>query len=547
MHDTALVTVMRDSDYLMNSSHEKIEDKSLGDDYQGMFHKLDLNNDGQLTLEEFRNIAKTLNHPVSKNDEFIDKVFASADTDNDKTINFEDFKSYLTATDEQIMEGFNKIDLNNDGKVNQSEFEIYLRESLHLKPSKAEVTKLFSKIDTCNRGYINSDEFRNFLLLVPRLEGSRVETVFNLLVNMVDVSADGDVNLPHDVLIGVGFFLAGGISGVISRTCTAPFDRIKVFLISRADLSSIVLNSREKITKAIGEGASPRAIEETKRRQAAKIAAVKQIAEKPKTIRSPLIQAARTIWLQGGFKAFYVGNGLNVVKVFPESAVKLGVFEATKRFFGTLEGVSDTSQLSSFSTYLAGGIGGVCGQLTVYPIDTLKFRLQCSNISSDVRGNELLIKLAKDLYKEGGVRQFYRGIFAGLGGMFPYAALDLGTFTSLKYWFVARESKKSGIREEDVKLPNYIVLSLGAFSGSFGATAVYPVNLIRTRLQAQGTYAHPYTYDGFFDAFRKTVAREGYPGLFKGLVPNLAKVAPAVSISYLVYENLKYVFKLERP
>lgn len=86
---------------------------------------------------------------------------------------------------------------------------------------------------------------------------------------------------------------------------------------------------------------------------------------------------------------------------------------------------------------------------------------------------------------------------------------------------------------------------MGAFSGTVGATLVYPINLLRTRLQAQGTYAHPHTYNGFSDVLKKTIQREGYQGLFKGLVPNLAKVCPAVSISYLCYENLKRLMKLE--
>lgn len=133
----------------------------------------------------------------------------------------------------------------------------------------------------------------------------------------------------------------------------------------------------------------------------------------------------------------------------------------------------------------------------------------------------------------------------GLSGMFPYAALDLGTFSTIKTLLVKREAKKLGISEENVRLPNYMVLSLGAISGTFGATVVYPINLLRTRLQAQGTYAHPYKYKGFKDVFQKTVAREGIPGLFKGLVPNLAKVAPAVSISYFMYENLKNLMGLD--
>ena len=53
-------------------------------------------------------------------------------------------------------------------------------------------------------------------------------------------------------------------------------------------------------------------------------------------------------------------------------------------------------------------------QLTVYPIDTLKFRLQCSNLDHPLNA----ILTAKEMLKDGGVKIFYRGIGVGLAGMF---------------------------------------------------------------------------------------------------------------------------------
>lgn len=522
------------------------EDIIPTNDYDSLFKKLDINRNGEITLQDFKKALKDLKHPLSDSPEMIKQIFDSFDSNHDKVIDFNDFKLYLTTTDDQILKGFNKIDQNNDGKLNKADFVHYLKKTLNLSPSDSKINLIFKQIDYKNDGYVTYDEFRDFLLLIPRLNGSRIKTAFNFIVEELDISSDGDVTLINQFLNGFGFFLAGGFSGVVSRTCTAPFDRIKVFLIARTDLTSTVLHSKSEIARQIANGASSHIIEEARKKVvAAEKAAAKQAAEHPKTIRSPIIQAARTLWKQGGFRTFYVGNGLNVLKVFPESAMKFGSFEATKRFLSRIEGVQDTSQLSKVSTYLAGGIGGVCGQFTVYPIDTLKFRLQCSDLESSVRGNALLIQTAKDLFKEGGLRIFYRGIFVGVSGIFPYAALDLGTFTTIKNLLVKRESKKYGIKEEDVKLPNYMVLSLGALSGTFGATVVYPINLLRTRLQAQGTHAHPYTYEGFFDVMRKTISREGYPGLYKGLVPNLAKVAPAVSISYFMYENLKFFLNLD--
>lgn len=525
-----------------------MKERKTPDDYYSLFDKLDIKHSGEITFQDFKKAIKELNHPVGENPDLVQLVFNSFDSNKDKVIDFDDFKLYLTTTDDQILKGFNKIDQDHDGKLTKADFLHYLKKTLNLSPSEDMLDRVFSQIDHNHNGYITYEEFRDFLLLMPRLHGSRIKTAFTYIAEEFDLSSDGDVTLINQFLSGFGFFLAGGLSGVVSRTCTAPFDRIKVFLIARTDLSSTIMHSKKAIAQQVASGA-PRQVIEEARKQLAKIEleVSKRAAEPPhkRTIRSPIIQAARTLWKQGGFRAFYLGNGLNVIKVFPESAMKFGSFEATKRFLARIEGVDDTSKLSKVSTYFAGGIGGVVAQFAVYPIDTLKFRLQCSNLDSLVKGNELLIQTARNMFKEGGLRMFYRGIFVGTSGIFPYAALDLGTFSTIKTWLIKKQAKSRNIREDAVKLPNYIILSLGALSGTFGATVVYPINLLRTRLQAQGTYAHPYRYDGFRDVLMKTVEREGMPGLFKGLVPNLAKVAPAVSISYFMYENLKTFMGLD--
>jgi len=69
--------------------------------------------------------------------------------------------------------------------------------------------------------------------------------------------------------------------------------------------------------------------------------------------------------------------------------------------------------------------------------------------------------------------------------------------------------------------------------------------LLRTRLQSQGTAIHPPTYTGIVDVCVKTVRGEGWRGLFKGITPNLLKVVPAVSITYVVYDNTKRLLHLQ--
>jgi solute carrier family 25 (mitochondrial phosphate transporter), member 23/24/25/41 len=132
----------------------------------------------------------------------------------------------------------------------------------------------------------------------------------------------------------------------------------------------------------------------------------------------------------------------------------------------------------------------------------------------------------------------------GLAGMFPYSAIDLFIFESCKSFYLTSRAKRFRCHEEDVQMSNIITASIGASSGAISATVVYPINLLRTRLQAQGTVLHKATYTGFIDVTRKTIQGEGWRGLFKGVTPNLLKVAPAVSISYVVYENSKALLGL---
>lgn len=523
------------------SGDETPEERKLR--HQRLFASIDVDGTGRVNRDMLQRALEKSDHPLKASPEAVDHIFKALDQNKDSVIDFNDFEKYVTTAEAQIKIGFRKIDKDNDGKINIEELSKYLsqfrkdhmtkEDELHQDGGSGSVAENSDKkrssisnfVDWAfnRKSYITYEQWRDFLLFVPRKEGSRLNTAyayFYLFNDDVDLSSEGDVTLINDFIKGFGFFIAGGCSGVVSRTCTAPFDRIKVFLIARTDLASTLLNSKDTL-----------------------------LAKNPNAdlskIKSPLIKAATTLYRQGGLRAFYVGNGLNVMKVFPESAIKFGSFEMAKRIMARLENVKDTSELSRLSTYIAGGLAGVCAQFSVYPIDTLKYRIQCAPLNNNLKGTSLLVQTAKEMYQQGGIRLFYRGVHIGVMGIFPYAALDLGTFSALKKWYIKREARKTGASEDDIVISNFVVLPMGAFSGTVGATLVYPINLLRTRLQAQGTYAHPYVYTGFSDVLKKTIQREGYQGLFKGLVPNLAKVCPAVSISYLCYENLKRLMKLE--
>jgi len=290
------------------------------------------------------------------------------------------------------------------------------------------------------------------------------------------------------------FLFAGGVAGAVSRTCTAPFDRLKVYLITR----------------------SPEA--------------VSTLADSHPTHGARVIaNAVRGIYQESGILGFWIGNGLNVIKIFPESAIKFLSYESSKRFFARYwDHVEDSRDISGTSRFMAGGIGGITSQLSIYPIETVKTQLQ-STAGGQIR--QLLLPTMRRMWADGGMRAYYRGLTAGLIGVFPYSAIDMSTFEALKLAYI----KWSGKEEPGV----LALLAFGSVSGSVGATSVYPINLVRTRLQASGSSGHPQKYTGVWDVAQRTYAQEGWRGFYRGLAPTLAKVIPAVSISYVVYEHTK--------
>lgn len=73
---------------------------------------------------------------------------------------------------------------------------------------------------------------------------------------------------------------------------------------------------------------------------------------------------------------------------------------------------------------------------------------------------------------------------------------------------------------------------MGAVAGACGATAVYPIDLVKTRMQNQrsGSYIGELMYKNSWDCFRKVVRHEGILGLYRGLIPQLVGVAPEKAI-----------------
>ncbi|KAF1984771.1 calcium dependent mitochondrial carrier protein-like protein [Aulographum hederae CBS 113979] len=568
-----------------------------------LWRKLDTKAKGHIDLAGLKKGLKNMDHPLKNADSLLQEVMRAIDTNKDGQIQYHEFRTFVKQAERELYDLFKRIDRNHDGSLEKSELQnAFKHAGLAVPNSKLE--QFFAEVDTNNDGIISFEEWRDFLLFIPA-NTVTLKTVLSYYSSTYLMNPEGDVQISEETIHSLGtlksfliscfgalfeiahtrkpvislppatidippddmpsaqvraeplrvppgssnstfsdeitrtsptvesstwaivkaeliecvpkpgYFLVGALSGIVSRTSTAPLDRLKVFLIAQT-------------------GATRDAV------QAVKTGSPKHIA---RGFWTPLANATKELWAAGGIRSLFAGNGINVVKVMPESAIRFGAYEACKRTLAKIEGNDDPNHNSGLSKYLTGGIAGMISQFAVYPLDTLKLqvadRMQCEIVSGGLRGNELILLTAKKMWSTGGLRSFYRGLPTGLAGMFPYAAIDLGTFEALKTNLIASRAKAAGCHEEDIRLPAWYFAITGGFSGALGASAVYPLNVLRTRLQSQGTVLHPRTYTGIVDVTKKTVAEEGFRGLFKGLTPNLLKVVPAVSITYVVYEQGK--------
>jgi solute carrier family 25 phosphate transporter 23/24/25/41 len=61
-------------------------------------------------------------------------------------------------------------------------------------------------------------------------------------------------------------------------------------------------------------------------------------------------------------------------------------------------------------------------------------------------------------------------------------------------------------------------------------------DVLRRRFQINTMSGMGYQYKSIFDAIAVILTQEGIKGLYKGIVPNLLKVAPSMASSWLSYE-----------
>eukprot|EP00164_Ancoracysta_twista_P004833 GFYU01006568.1.p1 GENE.GFYU01006568.1~~GFYU01006568.1.p1 ORF type:complete len:312 (-),score=83.57 GFYU01006568.1:129-1010(-) len=184
---------------------------------------------------------------------------------------------------------------------------------------------------------------------------------------------------PDTPLGPLGLATAGGLAGIITATVSSPVELIMVRLQTQYILSD------------------------------------KQLYSGP-------IDCARQIVKQNGVLGLYNGFASTVIREIPNYAAYFFGYEITKRHMQMRVG----DDLGPLHLFLAGGIAGICAQVSQLPFDTVKSRLQTqSEVNPIYKGT---IDCFRQTMKADGIAGFYKGLGPTLARAFPANAATFLAF-----------------------------------------------------------------------------------------------------------------------
>ncbi|XP_061489863.1 mitochondrial adenyl nucleotide antiporter SLC25A24 [Rhineura floridana] len=445
--------------------------------YENLFKKLDLNEDGRVDIAELHAGLRALGIPLG--DDAEKKIFRAGDTNQDDRLDFEEFTHYLKDHEKKMKIAFKSLDKNNDGVIEASEIVQSLK-ILGIDVSEKQAKKILQSIDADGTMSVDWNEWRDHFLFNPAtdIQGIIRYWKHSTVLDIGDSLTIPDEFTEEEKKTGQWWrqLLSGGVAGAVSRTGTAPLDRLKVMM--------QVHGSKGKMNIAGG---------------------LQQMVK------------------EGGVRSLWRGNGVNVVKIAPETAIKFWAYERYKMMFVNEEGKVGTAE-----RFISGSLAGATAQTSIYPMEVLKTRLAVGK-TGQYAG---MFDCAKKILRREGVKAFYKGYIPNILGIIPYAGIDLAVYEALKKTWLekyATDSANPGV---------LVLLGCGTASSTCGQLASYPLALVRTRMQAQALVENgpQLTMVGLF---QRIIAKEGILGLYRGIAPNFMKVLPAVSISYVVYEKMK--------
>ncbi|WIA10639.1 hypothetical protein OEZ85_010820 [Tetradesmus obliquus] len=322
-----------------------------------------------------------------------------------------------------------------------------------------------------------------------------------------------------------------------------------------------------------------------------------------KTSTRSAMQTAQYVYEREGIAGFWKGNGLNLLRTAPFKALNFFSFDVYSNMLSSV-----WTDGSNSARFVAGALAGITATLVCFPLDVLRTRLMAP--WGHKYGGPL--RTLQGMARFEGLGALYAGCVPAVIGMAPSGAVFYGVYDLLKHRHLEKlniaaaaaaaaaleqsqheaASSSTGSTQQQQQqvqqqheLPVLYTLLYGAIAGAAAEAFLYPLEVIRRKMQLQsmaaGTAFLAGNAHGAPNVLRQhglkaasgalapagagaggafgaagvpgaAVSRiaaacsailkaDGMRGFYAGIMPNMLQVLPSAALSYGTYETMKQV------
>ncbi|XP_037692527.1 solute carrier family 25 member 40 isoform X2 [Choloepus didactylus] len=231
-----------------------------------------------------------------------------------------------------------------------------------------------------------------------------------------------------------------------------------------------------------------------------------------------------------GIKSLWSGLPPTLVMAVPATVIYFTCYDQLTGFLRYKLGENESR------TPIIAGIVARFGAVTVIsPLELIRTKMQSKKFSY----KELHQFVSKKVSEDGWI-SLWKGWTPTILRDVPFSAI---------YWYNYEVLKKLLCEKYSLYEPTFMInFTSGALSGSIAAVATLPFDVVKTQKQTQLWIYESHKISvplhmSTWVLMKNIVAKNGFSGLFTGLIPRVIKVAPACAIMISTYEFGKAFFQ----